>query len=145
MGEVSTPSKTTTATRKGTTHNQSLARGTPVAGSRGVLSRSLLLIVAQRRSPSSLRTMIMDGWEVVQGVATLEVVDEGLDLHAGAGEDQLAAHDLRVARDDHLRGVRLWFLSRSVVVADRAEFCTSYYISVQGRSASRFVRSSAAP
>ena len=60
MGEVSTPSKTTTATRKGTTHNQSLERGTPVAGSRGVLSLSLLLTVAHRRSPSSRRTMIME-------------------------------------------------------------------------------------
>ena len=42
-----------TATRNGTTHNQSLARGAPVAGSRGALSRSLRLTVAQRRSPSS--------------------------------------------------------------------------------------------
>jgi hypothetical protein len=52
-GVFSTSSKTTTATRKGTTHNHSLARGWPVAGSRGVLSLSLRLMVAQCRSPSS--------------------------------------------------------------------------------------------
>jgi hypothetical protein len=60
MGERRTTSTTTTATRKGTTHNHSLARGSPVAGSRGVLSRSLCLRVAQRRLPSSRRTMIME-------------------------------------------------------------------------------------
>src|SRR5215204_1010893 len=59
-GVFSTSSTTATATRNGTTHNQSLARGWPVAGSRGALSRSLLLTVAQRKSPSSRRTMIMD-------------------------------------------------------------------------------------
>src|ERR687895_57089 len=59
-GEASTISTTATPTRNGSTHNQSLARGTPVAGSRGMLSLSLLLTVTQRRSPSSRRTMIMD-------------------------------------------------------------------------------------
>src|SRR5215211_9506306 len=39
-------------------HN--LRRLSPVLGSRGVLRRSLRLTVAQRRSPSSCRTMIME-------------------------------------------------------------------------------------
>src|SRR5215211_620888 len=59
-GVFSTSSTTASATRNGTTHNQSLCLGSPVVGSRGMLSRSLRLIVAQRRSPSSRRTMIMD-------------------------------------------------------------------------------------
>src|SRR5215207_1685144 len=60
IGEFNTSSTTATATRNGTTHNHSLGRGSPVVGSRGVLSRSLRLTVAQRRSPSSRRTMIID-------------------------------------------------------------------------------------
>src|SRR3712207_6149489 len=60
MGVSSTSSITATATMNGTTHNQSLARGCPVVGSRGALSRSLCLTVAQRRLPSSRRTMIVD-------------------------------------------------------------------------------------
>src|SRR5215211_5149385 len=39
---------------------ESLRRVSPVFGSRGVLSRNLRLTVAQRRSPSSRRTMIME-------------------------------------------------------------------------------------
>jgi hypothetical protein len=49
-----------TATRNGTTHHQSRARGSPVAGSRGAVSRSRRLTVAQRRSPSSRRTRSSD-------------------------------------------------------------------------------------
>src|SRR5215204_2129858 len=60
IGVFSTSSITVTPTMNGTTHKKSLARGTPVAGSRGALSLSLLLRVAQRKSPSSRRTMIMD-------------------------------------------------------------------------------------
>src|SRR5215217_3016967 len=59
-GVLSTSSFTATATMNGTTHKKSLARGWPVAGSRGTLSLSLRLTVAQCRSPSSLLTMIME-------------------------------------------------------------------------------------
>ena len=58
--DASTTSNRAIPMRAGTTHSQSLRRCSPVFGSRGVSSRSLRLTVAQPRSPSSWRTMIME-------------------------------------------------------------------------------------
>ena len=44
----------------GTTHSQSLAWGLPDLGLRGVLSRRRRRMVAQRKSPASRRTIIID-------------------------------------------------------------------------------------
>ena len=49
-----------TAMRNGITHSHNLRRVSPVLSSCEVLRRSLRLTVAQRRLPSSLRTMIME-------------------------------------------------------------------------------------
>src|SRR5215210_2092123 len=74
----------------------SIGRDSVAGGSEGRLQVGLGLLAAYRREALE---------EVVEGVAGLEVVDQSLYLHAGAGKEEFPAHYLPVAGDDLLRGI----------------------------------------
>ena len=89
--------------RAGTSHNQSLFRGSRVFGSRGVLSRSLRLMVAHLRSPSYWRTMIMErrNNQIKPRVSKITLVTlepSGSDSKSGANSGKMIQLKMAIGR-----------------------------------------------